>query len=306
MLGKIVCGLAGTLALGMIACGGSGDADVDSGSGAMTASTPPAAAQPNSLCLKTEKVEFACNTTNKKNISICSSNGAVQYRFGSLAQTPEIALPKAFNPGAQNGVAQDGRMMFAGAGAGGGWASFQNGTTTYVIYDINSSKGLDFEGQGLGLENQSGVMVVQNGKFAAAIACADETPQGGLPADPIPDGDSAPTDITAHVPPLAPAIPATGSYSMHTDAHGGTLEIKAANANSVTFSLGVGNNFGGFNQGELPDTQATPDGRSWVFSSQDMDCRMELKVNGTSIALEQRGMCEFGANVDATGTYLKK
>jgi hypothetical protein len=287
----------------MFACGGGGDADVESGTGAQTVATPQKT-QPNTLCLPAEHVEFACNTTNKKTISICSANGAVQYRFGTFGQTPDMVVPKDFTPTAKNGVAEDGIISLAGGGAGGGWASFKNGATTYAVYDINESKGLDFEGQSLGLDNLSGVMVVQNGKFAAAIACADDKPQGGLPADVIPDGDAAPTDITAHIP--GPAIPPAGAYGMHTNEHGGTLTIESADANGVTFSLSVGNNFGGFNQGELPSSKALPEGRSWVFSDQEMDCHLELKPNGTSIAVDQRGACGFGLNVSATDTYTKK
>ena len=129
---------------------------------------PRAVASAASLCATTEAVVFSC-PTGKKVVSVCASKelspkvGWVQYRFGTLGQTPEMTLPAGqVHPSKGAYGATE-----AFSGGGGAWLRFRNGIASYVVFTGIGKWGP--KGQTV---EKSGVVVEQNGKQAAYLACS--------------------------------------------------------------------------------------------------------------------------------------
>ena len=101
------------------------------------------------------------------------------------------------------------------------------------------------------------------------------------------------------------AAAAAGEYTLDDKSRGGTLTVESAGVNDITFSLGVVNNFGGNNMGDLESVKATRSPAGFTYKSAEDDCNLVLKVAGTAITVKQTGTCGFGANVIADGTYKK-
>lgn len=143
--------------------------------GAETAA-PRAAVAAASLCAPAESVVFSC-PVGKKVVSVCASqelspkSGWAQYRFGTPGQTPEMTLPAGLvhpSKGAYGATE-------AFSGGGGAWLRFRNGPAAYVVFTGIGKWGP--KGQTL---SKAGVVVEQNGKQAAYLACsAKETSELG-------------------------------------------------------------------------------------------------------------------------------
>jgi hypothetical protein len=140
---------------------------------------PPVA----SLCSKTEEVIYSCKVAgSSKLISICGYKGAAQYRFGTAAKV-DMKLPTKMGPVFDKpDVAEGGFISLAGPGGGGAFATFHNGDYDYTVLTMDSSKGLDAEGNSNGVENTSGVLVLKKGRRVAFVKCAEEA-TSSLPAD---------------------------------------------------------------------------------------------------------------------------
>lgn len=140
---------------------------------------PPVA----SLCSKTEEVIYSCKVAgSSKLISICGYKGAAQYRFGTAAKV-DMKLPTKMGPVFDKpDVAEGGYISLGGPGGGGAFATFHNGDYDYTVLTMNSSKGLDADGNSKGVENTSGVLVLKKGKRVAYVKCEEEA-TSNLPAD---------------------------------------------------------------------------------------------------------------------------
>jgi len=103
-----------------------------------------------------------------------------------------------------------------------------------------------------------------------------------------------------------------GTYALDTKDFGGTLEILSASKDRIDFNLTVVGRFGGNPIGDIVEGVAEPtDGGMLVYSPGiPSDCDIFfVEVGPGSIELDQVGACSdagFGANVDATGVYLRE
>lgn len=102
-----------------------------------------------------------------------------------------------------------------------------------------------------------------------------------------------------------------GTYALDTEDFGGTLEILSASEDRIDFNLTVVGRFGGNPIGDIVQGVAEPtDGGILVYSPGiPSDCDIFfVEVRPGSIELDQVGACSdagFGANVDATGVYVR-
>jgi hypothetical protein len=114
------------------------------------------------LCSAQEQVVFSCVTTKKKVVSLCSSSpltesaGYLQYRFGTVGQTPQLTFPAALEHPKDHFVS--GTMMFSGGG--GAYLKFSNADFTYSV----------FTGIGKGWKKE-GVVVQKAGRQVAYLQC---------------------------------------------------------------------------------------------------------------------------------------
>ena len=85
----------------------------------------------------------------------------------------------------------------------------------------------------------------------------------------------------------------------------GSLTVEApAMTNTLQFTLLVVNDQG--NSGELHHEMAIARMGVWTYTNPEADCVIEFRPNGNVVALKQTGLCGFGLNVFADGSYRKK
>jgi hypothetical protein len=133
---------------------------------AMTAAaTPKSGAQAQtSFCTPLETVVFACRTGSKL-VSVCASEGSLQYRFGKpdTREPLEITLPES---PAKPGKAASGESV-PFSGGGGSWLRFHKGQYAYVVYTGIGKWGPKGE-----TREKQGVVVEKDGKLAAQLRCS--------------------------------------------------------------------------------------------------------------------------------------
>ena len=96
---------------------------------------------------------------------------------------------------------------------------------------------------------------------------------------------------------------AQGDLAGHyANASGSTVEIVRLANGQLGFSLIAIGPTG--NTGEA-EGALIPDGESYRYQNPDLDCQLVFQVKSNSIAIVQDGMCSFGMNVSAEGTYQK-
>lgn len=115
-------------------------------------------------------------------------------------------------------------------------------------------------------------------------------------------------------PPTPPAVSPTvnaggvsgdqaGFAGVYVGPSGSTLEIRRRANGQHDFSL-LAVSSGG-NTGEA-DGALTSDGSAYTYRNAEFDCLLTLRPTGSSITIAQDGMCGFGMNVSADGTYRRQ
>lgn len=104
---------------------------------------------------------FSCNTSEGKQIQVCTSPVGINYSFGAPAKAPEIVVnvPRA----------QASTYQWAGFGR---WHNYSidvpNGKTTYRVFSGHDSQNPDEP-------LDAGVQVIVKGKEVATVACVPES-----------------------------------------------------------------------------------------------------------------------------------
>jgi len=83
----------------------------------------------------------------------------------------------------------------------------------------------------------------------------------------------------------------------------GTLTIQQQADGALGFKLEVVSEQG--NTGEA-EGSLVPSGEVFIYKNVEMDCLLTLRPTARNIAITQEGVCGFGMNVTATGTYDKQ
>lgn len=131
----------------------------------LAVTAPAASAAAGTTCVAPEQTLFACSTGPRR-VAVCASpdlsatEGVVQYRFGP-PQAAELAYPPL---GADwRALTRAGVLMFSGGG--GSYLAFARPPYRYVVYTAIGS----------GWGAKAGVVVEQDGRRIASLACEAST-----------------------------------------------------------------------------------------------------------------------------------